>query len=97
FPSEAVQKGHCYIQDPSTALACELLQPQPGQTIIDACAAPGGKSSMIAAMMKAEGTIIACDRDNSRLRILEENMARLGVNMAQVVQHDWRSDSFPNE
>jgi 16S rRNA (cytosine967-C5)-methyltransferase len=97
FPEEAVQKGQCYIQDPSTALACELLQPKQGEIIIDACAAPGGKSCMIAAMMKNEGTILACDRDARRLSVLEENLARLGATMARVVQHDWRSSAAPIE
>jgi 16S rRNA (cytosine967-C5)-methyltransferase len=91
FPQEAVETGQCYIQDPSTALACELLHPREGETIIDACAAPGGKSCMIAAMMKNNGTLIACDRDGPRLAVLQENLARLGATMARAVRHDWRS------
>jgi 16S rRNA (cytosine967-C5)-methyltransferase len=95
FPHEAVQEGHCYIQDPSTAMACELLEPEQGEIIIDACAAPGGKSCMIAAMMKNDGALIACDREAQRLQILEENLARLGATMARVVPHDWRSGTIP--
>ena len=40
--------GECYIQDPSTILACDLLDPQPGENILDACAAPGGKTAYLA-------------------------------------------------
>ena len=97
FPHEAVQEGQCYIQDPSTAMACELLGPEQGETIIDACAAPGGKSSMIAALMKNEGALIACDREAQRLQVLRENLARLGATMARVVRHDWRSGAVPEE
>jgi 16S rRNA (cytosine967-C5)-methyltransferase len=97
FPHEAVQKGECYIQDPSTALACELLAAQAGEKIIDACAAPGGKTCMIAALMKNEGTIVACDRDEQRLAVLEENLARLGATMARIVRQDWRSGVISDE
>jgi 16S rRNA (cytosine967-C5)-methyltransferase len=97
FPHEAVQEGQCYIQDPSTALACDLLEPQPGEIILDACAAPGGKTCMIAGLMKNEGTLIACDRDPQRLQVLEENLTRLGVTMARSVRHDWRPGSLPGD
>ena len=76
-------QGHCYIQDPSTAIACQILSPQPGERILDACAAPGGKTGYIAQLMENRGTIVACDRDPERLQILEENMARLGVGIVQ--------------
>lgn len=89
FPRDALQAGHCYIQDPSTALACELLSVQPGETILDACAAPGGKSSLIASLMKNNGRLFACDREESRLRILEQNFTSLGVTMARVIRMEW--------
>jgi len=96
FPSDALASGHCYIQDPSTALACELLDPQPGERILDACAAPGGKTSLLAAMMQNRGTIAACDRDPKRLQILQENLSRLGVEISRTVCHDWRSNLSPS-
>lgn len=95
FPHEALQKGECYIQDPSTTLACELLDPQKGDIILDACAAPGGKTGLIAAMMENDGTILACDRDAGRLSVLQENLARLGVTIGRVTRHDWRSGALP--
>src|SRR5207244_6441610 len=75
--ADALEAGDCYVQDPSTAIACELLQPQPSEKILDACAAPGGKTSYLAELMRNRGSIIACDRDPERLRLLEENLRRL--------------------
>lgn len=89
LPSDSLAAGHCYIQDPSTAAACLLLDPQPGERLLDACAAPGGKTGYLAELMKNEGTIVACDRDKQRVEVLRENLARLGVTIGQCLQHDW--------
>lgn len=97
FPNEALARGHCYIQDPSTAIACELLDPHPGEMILDACAAPGGKTSYLAERMENRGIILACDRQLSRIRVLHENMDRLGVEIARVVCHDWTKAELPAE
>ena len=98
IPSDALAAGHCYIQDPSTAAACVLLNPGPGERVLDTCAAPGGKTAYLAELMKNEGLILACDRDAGRVRTLEENLERLGVGIAQCIQHDWASgNSLPQE
>ncbi|MEO5722386.1 MAG: 16S rRNA (cytosine(967)-C(5))-methyltransferase RsmB [Chthoniobacterales bacterium] len=89
IPLEALTRGECYIQDPSTRLACELLDPQPSDDVLDACAAPGGKTAYLAALMQNRGTLIACDRDSTRVQILRENLEGLGVANAQTFQHDW--------
>jgi 16S rRNA (cytosine967-C5)-methyltransferase len=88
-PTGALAQGDCYVQDPSTVIACELLQPKSGEKILDACAAPGGKTSYLAELMKNEGSLIAVDREPDRLRLLENNLDRLGVEIAEVVCHDW--------
>lgn len=93
--TEALIHGDCYVQDPSTAAACELLDPRPGEKILDACAAPGGKTSYLAELMKNSGSIIACDRDPKRLRILDENLTRLGVRIANIHEHDWSKQAVP--
>lgn len=90
-PNDALGRGHCYIQDPSTAVACLLLDPQPGDNVLDACAAPGGKAGYLAELMKNEGTILAFDRDEGRIATLQDNLERLGVGIAQFVRHDWTS------
>ena len=93
IPTEALQRGECYIQDPSTAVAVELLDPRPGDRVLDACAAPGGKSGMIAASMQNSGQLLACDRDPARVETLSANLARLGASIARVAQKDWRRAS----
>ena len=97
LPTDALRQGHCYIQDPSTAIACQILSPQPGEKILDACAAPGGKTGYIAQLMKNRGTIVACDRDPGRLQILKENVARLGVGIVHIFEHDWTRGHVPAE
>ena len=97
LPTGAIGQGHCYIQDPSTAIACQLLNPGPGEKILDACAAPGGKTGYIAQLMENGGTIVACDRDPERLQILKENMTRLGVGIIHIFDHDWPRGHVPTE
>jgi 16S rRNA (cytosine967-C5)-methyltransferase len=89
IPGEALAAGHCYIQDPSTAAACLLLGPNAGETVLDACAAPGGKTGYLAELMKNEGSILACDREAGRIQVLEENLTRLGVRIGRTHRHDW--------
>ncbi|HEY5036209.1 MAG TPA: transcription antitermination factor NusB, partial [Chthoniobacterales bacterium] len=79
----ALADGHCYIQDPSTVLACELLDPQPNDFVLDACAAPGGKSAYLAELMGNVGRLVVVDRDPVRLERLQENLVRLGVANAE--------------
>jgi 16S rRNA (cytosine967-C5)-methyltransferase len=81
--------GLCYVQDPSTLTACDLLAPAPGESVLDACAAPGGKTSYIAAMMKNSGELVACDSSGLRLERLKENLERLGVTIASTHLVDW--------
>jgi 16S rRNA (cytosine967-C5)-methyltransferase len=90
-PNEALTDGHCYIQDPSTATACILLDPMPGENVLDACAAPGGKTAYLAELMQNQGVIIACDRDEARIKTLQDNLERLGVTIARFARHDWTS------
>lgn len=89
IPGDSLAAGYCYIQDPSTAAACSLLAPKPGERVLDACAAPGGKTAYLAELMKNDGFILACDRDQERIRALQDNLERLGVRIARCVQHDW--------
>jgi 16S rRNA (cytosine967-C5)-methyltransferase len=68
--------GALYLQDPSTRLCVDLLAPQPGETILDACAAPGGKSLLIADAMRV-GRLMAFDQPAARLDRLKENLAHV--------------------
>ena len=73
------RQGLFYIQDPSTLLAVREIDPRPGQTILDLCAAPGGKLTYIAQLMQNEGRIVAHDLSPERLKLVQENCARLGA------------------
>jgi 16S rRNA (cytosine967-C5)-methyltransferase len=88
LPYSWIVAGLCYVQDPSTLLACDLLDPQPGEMVLDACAAPGGKTTYLAELMRNEGRIVACDLYESRLVRLRQNLSRLGVTIAEVIAHD---------
>ena len=88
------KQGWWMIQDSSAQLVTHLLNPQPGETIIDACAAPGGKTTHIAELMGDKGQIIACDRAEKRLNKVRENAARLQLNSIQVKTGDSRKQDF---
>jgi 16S rRNA (cytosine967-C5)-methyltransferase len=82
---ESFRQGWFYIQDPGTLLAVDKLGPQPGETILDLCAAPGGKTTFIAQLMNNRGRIVAMDHSQERLKLLVENCARLGVTCVETV------------
>jgi 16S rRNA (cytosine967-C5)-methyltransferase len=73
------KQGLFYVQDPSTLLAPAELDPQPGETVLDLCAAPGGKATYIAQQLKNDGRLVAHDTSPERTQLIEENFARLGV------------------
>jgi 16S rRNA (cytosine967-C5)-methyltransferase len=93
IPREWLGGGLCYAQDPSTLAACDLLAPQPGETVLDACAAPGGKTTYLAALMRNEGRIVACDLWESRVARLRDNCERLGVRNAETLVLDTMKES----
>jgi len=95
IPYPWIVNGLCYVQDPSTLIACDLLAPQPGEEVLDACAAPGGKTTYLAQLMSNEGRIAACDTSPHRLKRLEENLKRLGADCAQVFQCNWLDAKSP--
>ena len=82
------QQGLFYIQDPSTLLAVHALDPKPGESILDLCAAPGGKLTYIAQQVSNEARIIAHDVSPDRLKLIEENCARLGVTCVQLASSE---------
>jgi len=89
FPHEAVAAGEVYVQDFATRHAVDLMGVKPGEVVLDACAAPGGKAAFLAAQMENRGELLCTDSNEKRLPRLSENLERLGVNIAEVVCHDW--------
>jgi 16S rRNA (cytosine967-C5)-methyltransferase len=89
------RQGWFYIQDPSTLLAVRELDPQPGETILDLCAAPGGKTTFIAQLMNNNGRLVAHDISPDRLKLIEENCIRLGVTgVAPVSTFNFQPSTF---
>jgi 16S rRNA (cytosine967-C5)-methyltransferase len=95
LPREDLAEGRLYMQDASTLLAPRLLDPKPGQRVLDACAAPGGKTAFMAQLMRNEGEILACDISAARLRRLQSNLKRLHITNTQILQHDWATAELP--
>ena len=87
------REGWWTVQDSSAQLVGYLLDPQPGEVIIDACAAPGGKTTHIAELMGDRGKIWACDRTSSRLRKLQQNAQRLSLKSIEICPGDSRNFS----
>ena len=83
------KEGHFLVLDPSVMTAVELLDPQPGERVLDACAAPGGKTFLIAERMRKQGALTALELHQDRLPRLRNNMNRLGCDdFVEVVQDD---------
>jgi len=80
--------GYFYIQDESAGFSCRLLNVEPGMRVLEMCAAPGGKSAYIAGLMHDQGEIVSIDRFEARLKIMERNMKRLGINSIKLVETD---------
>ena len=89
LPSRLLASGTVYIQDPATRHSVELLDPQPGERILDACAAPGGKAFLIAAALGSAEGLVCTDSNEKRLPRLEENLERLHAGKATIAVHDW--------
>lgn len=76
--------GCIYPQDAASQLPVQLLAPQPGETIIDACAAPGSKSTQIGLALGDDGLLVCCDASAPRRAVLAETLARQGIGCAVV-------------
>ncbi|MEK6553235.1 MAG: 16S rRNA (cytosine(967)-C(5))-methyltransferase RsmB [Bacteroidota bacterium] len=85
---EYFHKGYFTVQDESTGLPIKLLGVKPGMRVLDLCAAPGGKTAYIADVMQNSGEIIALDRFESRLKILQKNLNRLKVTNVKTITID---------
>ncbi|MFI5304827.1 MAG: 16S rRNA (cytosine(967)-C(5))-methyltransferase RsmB [Nitrospiria bacterium] len=87
------QKGLFYIQDEGSQLVPFLLSPRPGDQILDACAAPGGKATQLAELIGDRGEIMAVDQSPDRINTLQRNLKRLGLNSVKPRQFDLTRNS----
>lgn len=79
------REGWFSVQDPSAMSATDLLHPQPGETILDLCAAPGGKTTHLAERMQNQGLVLACDIVENRLKTITENARRLRLDCIETL------------
>ena len=79
------REGWFYVQDPSTLLAVQAVDAWAGESILDLCAAPGGKTCYLAQKMENDGELVACDTAPERLKLVAENCGRLGVTCARTL------------
>ena len=84
--SRAFAEGACVVQDEASQLIPELLDARPGERVLDACAAPGGKTLALAARVGQAGRVVATDIRSRRMRVLASTMARCHVTNASLVQ-----------
>jgi NOL1/NOP2/sun family putative RNA methylase len=91
------QAGLYYIQEPSAMLVAEVLAPTPGEKVLDLCAAPGGKSTHLAALMNNSGLLVSNEIHPKRVKALSENIERLGVTNCLVTNESPQrlTDRFP--
>lgn len=89
--TKAFQQGFITIQDESSMIPVNVLNPQRGWAVLDMCAAPGGKTTHIAEKMKNEGTIIATDIHAHKLQLINELSARLGITIIKTEKVDGRT------
>ena len=81
---EEYKKGLFSIQDETSVLACQYLEPRPGDLVIDTCASPGGKTSAIGEMMDNRGKIISCDIYPHKLELIKKQADRLGITIIET-------------
>ena len=82
------EAGVYYIQEPSAMSAAALLAPKPGMRVLDLCAAPGGKTTQLAACMEQKGLLVANEIHPARCKILSQNVERMGITNAIVTNED---------
>ena len=87
------ENGSCYVQDTSAQLAAQLISPKKGELILDACSAPGGKTTHLAELC-SEASILALDRDKERLLKVQENLNRFKNNNITIQQGDARNQEW---
>ena len=94
---QPLQDGLCQVQDESSMLVAHVVDPQPGEFVIDCCSAPGGKTTHLAALMQDKGRILAGDIYEHKIDRIQENADRLGISIIETQLLDAREvgQSYP--
>ncbi|MBQ7288252.1 MAG: 16S rRNA (cytosine(967)-C(5))-methyltransferase RsmB [Clostridia bacterium] len=88
--SDDFKNGLFHVEDKACQLACKMLELQPGERVLDACAAPGGKTFTMAQYLKNTGEILACDLHPNRVRLIEQGAQRLHITNIRAIENDAR-------
>lgn len=94
---EYFAKGYFNIQDESTGLSCRLLGVDENMRVLDLCSAPGGKTAYLTVLMKDKGEVVAIDKYESRLKLVSQNIDRLGIKSVKMIAMDaleYKGDLF---
>lgn len=83
-------EGHFYVQDLGSILVSSFLNPRENSSLLDLCAAPGGKTTHLAEIMNNTGEIMACDKSQGKIKLIQENAKRLGVKNIETRVNDAR-------
>jgi 16S rRNA (cytosine967-C5)-methyltransferase len=89
-------EGWFAVQDETAIQAAQRLAPQPGERVLDMCAAPGGKTAHLAALMQNRGTILSADVDPARLALIDDTCRRLGVTNVETRLIDREGETLPS-
>ncbi len=82
------KKGYFYVQDESSMMIGHVVDPQPGETVLDVAAAPGGKTTQMAEFMHNKGQILSVDINPNRVNLLKQNIQRMGAAIANAIKAD---------
>ena len=93
--SKLFRKGLFVIQDAASMLPPHLLEPKPGERVLDLCAAPGGKTTHLAQLANDEATVVAVDIHHGKMGLLQENVERLDLSHIRPVCGDGLKPPFP--
>ncbi len=85
------KEGKIIAQDASSYLAAKILNPSPEQLVLDICSAPGGKTAVLAEIMENKGEIIALDIHKHKIKLIDDNMKKLGINIVKAIVLDARN------
>jgi 16S rRNA (cytosine967-C5)-methyltransferase len=85
---EDLGRGFVVIQDIGAMMIARVLNPQPGEMILDYCSAPGGKATHLAALMSNQGKVVALELHDHRVELIKRLANRTGATMIQTIQHD---------
>ncbi len=84
----AISEGLAYVQDEASQISSLVLDPREGESVLDACACPGGKSFSAAMLMKNSGSITSCDLHASKLPLIDSGASRLGISIIKTEERD---------